>query len=433
MRSLYLRFLLNLIGSLSLFVVSVVFAASSIRDSTKWGIAEIRTSLKNLDNTKLFFKKPQSQIDFSNLYLIIEADKLSVSIINIKQGRIIHHFVSTHTLQDDSKFSPNRHFVYLTSSDGWISKFDMLSLKVVSTVRVGIQTRNLAVSADGRYLVAANEEPKSLVILNASNLEPIKLIEIPSLNGKSSRVGSIFTAEKRQSFIVALKDHDEVWEILYQDDPLPVYNGLMHDYRLGEGLAKHQGSFPIRQIKVNDCTDNCLDNLVFFPSSDSLIIHNGKQLQILQMDARRKIAEMDLADRPNLGVSIFWSENNIPFLATTNLNKSGINIIDMNARKMIKSIKTDGPVFMLKEFKNSNYILAGVNVSPNKDVIQVIDKDSLITEQILEPSSGNRIVDVKFDEESDRIILITGNNNREIVVYEMKTMSEIKRIPITSY
>ena len=256
----------------------------------------------------------------------------------------------------------------------------------------------------GAILVAANEQPKSLVILNASNLEPIKLIEIPSLNGKSSRVGSIFTAEKRQSFIVALKDQGEVWEILYQDDPLPVYNGLMHDYRLGEGLAKQQGRFPISQIKVDDCSDECLDNLVFYPASDSLIICNGKQLQVLQMDARRKIAEMDLADRPNLGLSIFWSNNNIPFLATANLNKSGINIIDMNTWKIRKSIKTDGPVSILRDFKNSNYILAGVNIGPNKGVIQIIDKYSLITEKTLEPSPGNRIADVKFNQEGDRII-----------------------------
>ena len=310
----------------------------------------------------------------------------------------------------------------------------MLSLKVASTVRVGIQTRNLAVSSDGRYLLAANEQPKSLVILNASNLEPIKLIEIPRLNGKSSRVGSIFTAEKRQSFIVALKDQGEIWEIFYKDNPLPVYNGLMHDFRLGEGLAKQQGRFPISQIKVNDWSDECLDNLVFYPASDSLIIRNGKQLQVLQMDARRKIAEMELTDSPNLGISVIWNENNIPLLATANLNKSGVNIIDMNTWKTRKNINTDGPVFMLKEFENSNYILAGVNIDPDKDILQVIDKASLITEKTLEPSSGNRIADVKFNQEDERIIVITGNNkNREIVVYDAKTMSEIKRFLVISH
>ena len=433
MRSLYLRFLLNLIGSLSHFAVSATFAASPFTVLPEWGIQEIHSSQKNFEDLESSSKKPLPPFELSNLSLIIEADKRSVSIIDFKQSKIIHRFRSPHILQNDPKFSPNRHFAYLTSSDGWINKFDMLSLRVAGIVRVGIQTRNMAVSADGRYLIAANEQPKSLVILNASNLEPIKLIEIPSLNGKSTGVGSVFTAEKRQSFIIALKDQGEIWEIFYKDNPLPVYNGLMHDFRLGEGLAKQQGRFPISQIKVNDCSGECLDNFVFYPASDSLIICNEKQLQILQMDARIKIAEMELANRPNPGISTFWSKNNIPLLAIANLNKSGINIIDMNTWKMIKSIKTDGPLFMLKEFKNSNYIVAGVNIGPDKDILQVIDKDSLITEKTLKPSSGNRIADVKFNQEGDRIIVITGNNNREIVVYETKTMSVIKRFPVTSH
>ena len=433
MRSLYLRFLLNLIGSISLFCASIVVEASSLTDLPKWGIQEIRSSQVNFNDTKSSDNKSEYKGELSNVSLIINADKISFSIIDFKQSKIIHRFRSPHILQNDPKFSPNRRFAYLTSSDGWISKFDMLSLKVASTVRVGIQTRNLAVSADGRFLVAANEQPKSLVILNASNLEPIKLIEIPSLNGKSSRVGSIFTADKRQSFIVALKDQGEIWEIFYKDNPLPVYNGLMHDFRLGEGLAKQQGRFPISQIKVNGCSDECLDNLVFYPASDSLIISNGKQLQVLQMDARRKIAEMDLADNPNLGFSVIWNENSIPLLATANLNKSGITIIDMNNWKIRQSIKTVGIVFMLKEHKNSKYILAATSTRPDKDILHVINKDSLMIEQTLEAAAGNSIIDVKFDEEGNRIIVITGNNNREIVVYETKAMSEIKRFPVTSH
>ena len=151
MRSLYLRFLLILIGSLSLFVVSDTFAASPFTVLNEWGIQQIHSSQKNFEDLESSSIKPLPQFELSNLSLVIEADKRSVSIIDFKQSKIIHRFRSPHILQNDPKFSPNRHFVYLTSSDGWISKFDMLSLKVASTVRVGIQTRNLAVSADGRY------------------------------------------------------------------------------------------------------------------------------------------------------------------------------------------------------------------------------------------------------------------------------------------
>lgn len=40
--------------------------------------------------------------------------------------------------------------VYFVSRDGWISKFDLYSLKYLAEIRAGINSRNLAVvSADG--------------------------------------------------------------------------------------------------------------------------------------------------------------------------------------------------------------------------------------------------------------------------------------------
>ena len=122
------------------------------------------------------------------------------------------------------------------SRDGWISKFDLHSLQTVAEIRAGINTRNLAVSGDGRYVAVANYLPHSLLILDAGDLAPLKLIPVQDDEGKGSRVSAVYAAPPRQSFVAALKDIPEVWEILVADDPLPVYNGPMHDYRMGEGV-----------------------------------------------------------------------------------------------------------------------------------------------------------------------------------------------------
>ena len=50
--------------------------------------------------------------------------------------------------------------MYLASRDGWISKFDLYNLTVVAEIRVGINTRNVAVSGDGRTVLAGNYLPK---------------------------------------------------------------------------------------------------------------------------------------------------------------------------------------------------------------------------------------------------------------------------------
>lgn len=42
----------------------------------------------------------------------------------------------------------------------------------------------------------------------------------------------------RQSFILAPRGARELWEVSWAEDAAPIYDGLVHDYRMGEGLAR---------------------------------------------------------------------------------------------------------------------------------------------------------------------------------------------------
>ena len=86
--------------------------------------------------------------------------------------------------------------------------------------------------------MVGNYLPHSLVILDAADLSLIKVIPVEDDHGNSSRVSAVYTAPPRNSFIVALKDLKEVWEINYTDNPPRVYRGYVHDYKMGEGLAE---------------------------------------------------------------------------------------------------------------------------------------------------------------------------------------------------
>ena len=68
------------------------------------------------------------------------------------------------------KFSPDGRFVYLASRDGWISLYDLHNLKLIAEIRVGLNTRNLAVSKDGRWVLVGNYLPGNLVVLDARGL-----------------------------------------------------------------------------------------------------------------------------------------------------------------------------------------------------------------------------------------------------------------------
>ena len=194
--------------------------------------------------------KPVYQADPLNLFLVVESGDHHVTVLDGDKMEPIYRFKSRFALHGGPKYSSDGRYVYFASRDGWISKFDMVTLDVVAEIRAGINTRNAAVSADDRYVMVGNYLPHSLVILDAKDLSLVKIIEVKDDNGNSSRVSAVYTAPPRHSFIVALKDIKQVWEIDYTDNPPKVYRGYVHDYRMGEGIAE-KGLFPVRRITLD--------------------------------------------------------------------------------------------------------------------------------------------------------------------------------------
>ena len=394
----------------------------------KWGMAEIISTQKIQVDPDTLPDKPIHKADPLNMFVVVEIGDHHVSILDGDKFEPIYRFKSHYALHGGPKFSPDGRYVYFASRDGWITKFDMYSLQVIADIRAGINTRNLAVSGDGRYVMVANNLPHSLVLLDAKDLTPIKLIPVTNEKGESSRVSAVYTAPPRHSFIAALKDFTEVWEITYEDNPLPVYNGTMHDYRLNEGVAKVKGTFPIKRIKLDDYLDD-----FFFDQSYSLLIgaaRNGKKGQVVQMDARKKIAEVELGGLPHLGSGITWEYQGHTVLATPNLKKAEISIIDMTNWKTIKSIKTEGPGFFMRSHENSLYAWAGVFFGPNKDAVHIIDKKTLKIVKTLRPAKGKTAAHVEFDKEGKHALLSIWDMDGAVIVYDAKTLKEVKRLPM---
>jgi cytochrome c553 len=84
-----------------------------------------------------------------------------------RQARTPAPLPSRYALHGGPKFSPDGRFVYFASRDGWISKFDLYNLVVVAETRAGLNTRNAAVSGDGKWVMVANYLPHNLVLLDA--------------------------------------------------------------------------------------------------------------------------------------------------------------------------------------------------------------------------------------------------------------------------
>jgi hypothetical protein len=371
--------------------------------------------------------KPVFEADLMNLFIVVELADHHATLLDGDKFTPIHRFQTRFALHGGPKYTADGRYVYFASRDGWISKYDIYNLKTVAEIRAGINTRNLAVSHDGRYVMVGNYLPNTLVILDGRNLEPIRVIPVQDGQGKGSRVSAVYTAPPRSSFIAALKDLPEVWEISYADDPKPVYRGLVHDYRMKEGVAE-EGPFPIQRIRLDDYLDD-----FFFDQSYTHLMgaaRDAKEGQVVNLDARRKIADLDLGGMPHLGSGITFDYKERRVLATPNLAKGEVSVIDLADWKTIKRITNEGPGFFMRSHENSPYAWVDVFFGPNKDAVHVIDKRTLEIVKTLRPAPGKTAAHVEFTKDGKYALLSIWDDDGAVIVYDANSLEEVKRIPM---
>lgn len=394
----------------------------------RWDFAEMRaTHVLHVRPGEKLPDKPVFKADPLNLFIVVELGDHHATLLDGDRFEPIRRFPTRFALHGGPKYSPDGRYVYFASRDGWISKFDIWNLKYVAEIRAGVNTRNAAVSSDGRYVMVGNYLPHTLVVLDARDLAPIKVIEVKGDGGKTSRVSAVYDAGPRKSFVAALKDIPEVWEITYDDDAPPVYEGVVHDFRYGEGIPV-PGPFPPRRIRLDDYLDD-----FFFDQDYSQLIgasRDGGKGQVVNLDVRRRIASVDLPGMPHLGSGITWDYQGTPILATPNLKEGVVSIIDMKRWKTIKRIDTLGPGFFMRSHEQTPYAWVDVFFGPNKDAMHVIDKRTLEIVKTLRPAPGKTAAHVEFTRDGRYALVSIWETDGALVVYDARSLEEVKRLPM---
>jgi mono/diheme cytochrome c family protein/DNA-binding beta-propeller fold protein YncE len=370
-----------------------------------WDSESIRASHELLHAPGSLPDKPKFSADPLNLFMVVEAGDHHVTVLDGDSLEPVHRFASRYALHGGLKYSPDGRFVYLASRDGWITKFDIYNLTVVAEIRVGINTRNVAVSGDGRTVLAGNYLPETLVLLDAADLSLLRVIPVADSEGKPSRVSAVYQAEPRASFVAALKDVPEVWEIGY-DKP----------------------DFPIRKIRLQRVLDD-----FFFNQDYTLLIgadraKNGGQ--VIDLDSGRQVAELPLDGMPHLGSGIIWDYQGHPVMATPNLKQGLVTVIDMDSWKVIRQIETLGPGFFMRSHENTPYAWTDVFFGPNRDVMHVFDKRTLEMVKTLRPEPGKTSAHVEFTRDGRYALVSLWEMDGALIVYDAATLEEVKRVPM---
>lgn len=155
-----------------------------------------------------------------------------------------------------------------------------------------------ATSADGHWRVAA--DGAALTVFDAAG-RPVRthIAAAPDGSGRST-VAALIDAAPRRSFVVAFETLPELWEISYDPNAEPLYQGLVHDYRQREGIAE-AGFLNVRRTRL-DAPLRALG----FDTSHAFVIGRAPDradgqavLHLVQLDVRKRIAEFIVRGDPD--------------------------------------------------------------------------------------------------------------------------------------
>jgi len=410
----------------------VKYIYTPLDQAVAWGAAEIDAS-RELHKAPPKATKPVFASDPLNLFVVVETGDHSVTILDGDTFEPIHRFKSRFALHGGPKFTPDGRYVFFASRDGWITKFDLWTLTVLAEVRAGINTRNIAISKDGKHIAAANYLPHSLVMLSTETLEIERIFDATDRSGATSRVSAVYQNPVRNSFIVAMKDVPEIWEISTDPDAPPVYGAFVHSRQPGleEGVPESPGGlFARRRIAISEP----LDDFYFDPSYHNLLgaSRDGANAVAINLDVRKQVARVDLPGMPHLGSGIAWTWQGKKVMATPHLKEGKISVIELDGWSVVKSIPTSGPGFFMRSHEKSRYAWADAMMGrTSKDTLQLVDKETLEVARTLTPAPGKVAAHVEFDRYGRHALVSIWENDGALVVYDAETLKEVKRLPMS--
>ncbi|HPV06048.1 MAG TPA: cytochrome D1 domain-containing protein [Aggregatilineales bacterium] len=324
--------------------------------SVKWEFEDVAASREVLVEEADLPDAPTHSGNIDNLMLITEREARSIAVVDGDTHKLLGHIEASYRAHGYVFDPTNPRWAFNLGRDGWLFKIDLYSLQAVMKVRVGQDARGLAISDDGKYLIAGNYLPHTAVILDAHTLEPLKVIHTegvdPDGNFVQSRVCIVSDVSAElvgPYFIIALKEAGQMWRIDYSDPSFPI------DKIENVGRILHDGFLN-------------LDNTRFYIASQT-----DNWMTVIDVVNWEIIEKIPTGDTPHPGSGAVWEANGTSYGATVHAGEGKITVWDLNTNEIVAEIPTSGPGLFIRSTHHSPYVWADAMFAETPNEITVFD------------------------------------------------------------
>jgi hypothetical protein len=192
----------------------------------------------------------------------------------------------------------------------------------------------MALSRDGRWLLAGARSRPAVLLDEA--LQPVKTLALQTLDGRQATGAAAVRDAPGSATVLALQGVTELWEISYDPQAAPIYDGLVHDYQMGEAIAK-PGFTPRRTPLAQ--------RSAISPWSITRMWWESHRRQkaaapasVINLDVRRAIATLPIDGTPHPGGAAVFQRQGTPALALPNRSENSVSLIDTKTWKLLAQV-----------------------------------------------------------------------------------------------
>jgi nitrite reductase (NO-forming)/hydroxylamine reductase len=377
-------------------------------ESVQWEMEQIAASRQELLDEAALPDAPTHDGNLDNLMLVTEREARSIAVFDGDTHRLLGHIPASYRAHGYAFDPTSDRWAYNVGRDGWLLKIDLYTLQAVTQVRVGLDSRGLAISDDGQYVIVGNYIPNSAVILDAQSLEPLKVITTEGNNPQGEFVRSRVCITSDVSpekvgpyFILALKEAGQMWRIDWSQPDFPI------DKVEGVGNILHDGFLSP-------------DNTRFYVASQK-----DNWMAVIDVANWELVDKIPTGQVPHPGSGAAWEANGKVYGATVHAGEGKITAWDLATDEIVAEIETSGPGLFIRSHHDSPYVWADTMFGDPPNRIYVFDAGTFEVVKVID--EGVQTLHPEFTADG-KFVYVADWQGDVVRVYDAATFEKVAEV-----
>jgi len=359
----------------------------------------------------------------SGEFIVTLSGRCTLNTLRLPDRQAIAQFEAAECDDRAVMRSANRQSLYVGGRNGEIVALSLPDLTVQVRQRLDHSITHLLPTLGDRYLIAIVEPehaPASLVVLHAGSLAPARVVPLENRRGEALTVARLVEAVHRQSVLISFARSNELWELFLAPDAEPVFEGMVHDYRLGEGISEPR-SLPIRRIVMDGLMEYFQVEARGPHLSQLTAARDGRALvRRFNLDVRRPVGESPIEANIDLPTAAAFKTDSASYWLAVDRQWPGIHIYRLPDVKHMAFVDLPGTdCHLLVSSVSGSEFIAGCRIE-GTDQLFVIDAGTGTIRASLQPQAGRRVSQIAFAGGANYFVAVLAGETGELVVYDRR-------------